>query len=761
MQISRRSFLRYMGYGTGVLAAHNALGPLARPAHAQVSEDMGHNAWVGPDGNFDWEPVPYPLPHPGDGGSAETDAVRFADYEIRDDLVLPEGFRYDVIAQWGDRFGPDHDPARQIVFGFNADYTGLVPIDGSPDEYYLVVNHEYISGRPWLQGYATAHGRPLPPVRLFQGDPLLNPSGRLHVAGITHERSSLDLAGPATPGVDAAKAVARAGMEDLGISVLHVRREPDGRLEVVRGASDHRRFSGVGPVNADPGAPATFANCSGATTPWGTVLSCEENFQDQVAEWIDASGIPLPGHSKPFGGLGAGHATELPFEFEGLGQGSEATRDGRDFGWVVEVDPAAGTLTKVRSLGRFRHENVALRCEAGKPLVAYMGDDRRGGHVWKFVSRDLVTDPRDKRNSALLHDGTLYVAKLRADFTGEWLPLVPDQPLVRPEPQHLSSRHLWLPDRFMGGHVAVGVPPAKAMEMPVARWIASIERFTGKPYDATTLGDLVRPSGSLSTRDVLLLDAYVMGNAIGGTPCSRPEDIEVHPIDRSVYVAFTDSTGSDDGSPDVRIFPDSRGENSRQYGAIYRLVEDDNDPAATTFTWGKFVSSGEAGEGGGGFACADNLVFDPQGNLWVVTDISTPTHNAAITDRTNTPPGSKAFPGIFGNNALFVIPTAGPNAGVPYCFAIGPMECELTGPMFTHDGQTLILSVQHPGELNGTRGFPGVDQPAQEVREMVLATRDGKTTFVQRRTVPLGSNFPSGKLGEPPRPCVVCITRTG
>jgi len=32
------------------------------------------------------------------------------------------------------------------------------------------------------------------------------------------------------------------------------------------------------------------------------------------------------------------------------------------------------------------HENITMRVEAGKKLVAYMGDDRRGGHTWKFVS---------------------------------------------------------------------------------------------------------------------------------------------------------------------------------------------------------------------------------------------------------------------------------------------------------------------------------------------------------------------------------------
>jgi secreted PhoX family phosphatase len=165
---------------------------------------------------------------------------------------------------------------------------------------------------------------------------------------------------------------------------------------------------------------------------------------------------------------------------------------------------------------------------------------------------------------------------------------------------------------------------------------------------------------------------------------------------------------------------------------IYRIAEDNDDPAATTFTWGKFVASGEAAEQGGGFACADNLLFDPEGNLWMVTDITTPSHNFPVdrTEATKTNPGGSRFPGVFGNNALFMIPTKGPAAGVPFCFAIGPMECEMTGPTFTEDGKTLILAIQHPGELNGTRGMSGVDQPTAVVRDMKLASRDG-TTFAQ------------------------------
>lgn len=755
MKLTRRSFIRFVGLGAGSLMLTEGLGPLAAVKAAGGAPRPAPSSWTRPDGTPDWTPVDYPLPHPGDGGDAASDASRFAQYVVRDDLVLPEGFRHDVIAQWGDRFNAGGAEAR---FGFNADYTGLVRVPGSADEYWLLVNHEYISGRSWIQGYEAAHREPLPSVRLLAGP---DERGRLEIGGVVRHDNTFDLARAAddptsaTP-LAAARSLCERAMADLGISVLRVRRLGDGRFEVVSDAKDHRRYTGLGGPSGD-GTP-TYANCSGATTPWGTFLSCEENFQDQVMEFITAAGTSVPGRVQAFKGLGVDDATHLPFEFEGLRQGVDSRFDGRDFGWVVMVDPATGDIEKLPSLGRFRHENVAMRVERGQRLVAYLGDDRRGGHVWKFVSDGVVEDPQDKSNAQLLRQGTLYAAKLEGDYTGRWIPLVPETPLVTPEPEHLASGHLWLPDRQVGGHVAVGTPRAKSREVSVARWVSTIERFTGKPLSQSTLGDLVDPSVADPQR-VLLLDAYAMANAAGATPTSRPEDIEVHPGDGSVYIAFTDSTGSGDGSPDTRVFPDSRGANSRQYGAIYRIAEDHDDPASATFKWGRFVASGELADGGSGFACADNLAFDPQGNLWMVTDITTPAHNRAVEQRLDaTAAGGKEFVGVFGNNALFMIPTAGPDAGVPHCFAIGPMECELTGPTFTDDGRTLILSVQHPGELHGTRGLPGVGQPLDETRPMSLATRDGQL-FTQQRTVPLGSNFPSQQLGTPPRPCVVCITR--
>lgn len=103
-----------------------------------------------------------------------------------------------------------------------------------------------------------------------------------------------------------------------------------------------------------------------------------------------------------------------------------------------------------------------------------------------------------------------------------------------------------------------------------------------------------------------------------------------------------------------------------------------------------------------GFANPDNLDFDSQGNLWVVTDMSTSTHNNAVPQRQDEAGkalSDKDLLGLYGNNSLWQIITQGDQAGEAKMFAYGPMECELTGPFFTADGRPYLslLSIRANG----------------------------------------------------------------
>jgi uncharacterized protein len=160
---------------------------------------------------------------------------------------------------------------------------------------------------------------------------------------------------------------------------------------------------------------------------------------------------------------------------------------------------------------------------------------------------------------------------------------------------------------------------------------------------------------------------------------NRPEDVEVAP-NGTVFIALTNNSGVNDS-----------------HGAVRRLREQGNDPEALSFRWRDYAAGGPPSAGGVGFSSPDNLVIDGARNLWVVTDISSSRLNR---------PNEYEF---HRNNAMFMVPTRGPNRGVAFRFANGPVQCELTGPYFTPDEESLFLNVQHPGEQTGNSSTaPGV-----------------------------------------------------
>jgi secreted PhoX family phosphatase len=217
-----------------------------------------------------------------------------------------------------------------------------------------------------------------------------------------------------------------------------------------------------------------------------------------------------------------------------------------------------------------------------------------------------------------------------------------------------------------------------------------------------TLGQVYADPGAIVT------DAFRAANLIGGTPTGRPEDLEVHPVDGSVYIAFTDRATAA-GSPFTNV-----------YGEIVRLVDEDGG-AGSRFSWMRWKAGGPEAAAGAVFAAPDNLAFDRAGNMWVISDIRS--------DRLN---GDVRYT-AFRNNGMFFVPTSGQDAGYAVQFASGPCESELTGPSWTPDETTLFLSIQHPGSAHGIR--------------------------MREADAPRGSNWPGERPGDPPRPGVVAIAR--
>lgn len=169
----------------------------------------------------------------------------------------------------------------------------------------------------------------------------------------------------------------------------------------------------------------------------------------------------------------------------------------------------------------------------------------------------------------------------------------------------------------------------------------------------------------------VLIHCRKAARLLGATPCDRPEDIEINPRNGDVIVALTNNY-------DKKNWNDP---NNNFYGSLLKISEKDQDAGSLTFTSDTLVMGGRET----GLACPDNLCFDRRGNLWVTTDIS-----GSVIEK-------KAYKG-FGNNALHYIPMSGAYAGQVFQVASAPVDAELTGPTFAPDGETLFLSVQHPGE---------------------------------------------------------------
>ncbi|MBM5797277.1 MAG: DUF839 domain-containing protein [Cyanobacteria bacterium M_surface_9_m1_291] len=708
--LTRRRLLQLLGLGGAATATALTSGAA--------------QAGTGKLASLGFKPLRPPLPLPGDGLSAAQQQQHYRQLTLDDRLLVPEGYQSDVLAVWG-------DPLAAGRFGFNNDYLALLAIANvaGAERALLSVNFEYISPRIWAEGYREAVGEALPLAALQQ---------ELAPHGGSIDASTLAVNDPLRARIET---VARAAMADLGIGVLELERGNAGWRRL-GGSSYERRIDGLTQVSCSGPAAAvfrhrqpigyqdeqgeritgTFANCAGGTTPWGTVLSAEENFQSQVAEAVFADGSARDPSARPFRWDGS--------RLDGLGNPFGLA--GNKYGWMVEFDPRQPSLPAVKHslLGRFRHEAVAIVVKTGEPLVVYSGCDRHGGHLYRFVSDGLVKKTTDRGNSKLFEAGRLEVARFKPDGTGTWIALEATTPVDPQSPSHYE-RYGWQQPTLL---------PHSDRRQSGSEALASVAALQAYRQRYKTLGDLYPQIGSdreapLRQQGAILIDAHLAANAAGATACPRPEDTDIDPNNGDLLIAFTSAGRDDSGSSDPAIFRGPKGEPLWPHGWVMRLSDGGSDRGAH-FSWRMVALGGVPWEGGLGFSHPDNLAFDPSGNLWLTTDRS-----------------SGASLDVFGNNSCWVLPRGGHQREQVLCFAIGPVDCELCGPCFDPGGRTLFLAVQHPGESGGTRQGKTVEAQAH-----TLVDRKGQR-FEQLRWVPLGSNWPSGVPGRPPRPGVVAISR--
>ncbi len=227
-----------------------------------------------------------------------------------------------------------------------------------------------------------------------------------------------------------------------GISVVELKRSRKGEWRVVRGNRRNRRITPntqvrfSGPVAGHPilgdrrrKSYGTINNCSSGATPWGTYVTCEENFNG----YFGATGDWTPTEAQArygFTETGFGYGWE---QFDGrwdLANGDYHGEDNR-FGWCVEIDPNRPNRKAVKrtAMGRFKHEGAAFTTGRGGRVVAYMGDDQRFDYIYRYVSRRNWRSML-ARGESPLDDGSLYVARFDDDGSGEWLELTIDNPVL-------------------------------------------------------------------------------------------------------------------------------------------------------------------------------------------------------------------------------------------------------------------------------------------------------------------------------------------
>lgn len=436
-----------------------------------------------------------------------------------------------------------------------------------------------------------------------------------------------------------------------GVSVIEVKQEK-GRWQVVRPSAYGRRITAdtpcriAGPARGHAAMMTatdrrgevilgTLNNCAMGVTPWGTYLTCEENFNGYF------KGLPTPSPDQKRYGINEKGAGYRWHEFDERFDLSRHPNEANRFGWVVEIDPHNPNQPPVKrtALGRFKHEGATVTQTPDGRVVVYMGDDERFEYIYKFVSRQRykpgMADP-----GSLLDDGTLYVARFGEDGKGRWLPL----------------RH-------------------------------------GEKYPN---GSLNADNGFNNQGDVLIRCRQAADLA-GASKMDRPEWVAVHPKTGEVYVTLTNNIKR--GSPEVPGLNAANPRAENVFGHIIRWREGGHDAAATAFDWEVFALAGDPQQAdankrgnikGDAYGSPDGLWFDPAGNLWIQTDVSTSVMNKG--DYAN-----------LGNNQMLVADT---KTGQTQRFLTGPKGCEITGITMTPDGRTLFVNIQHPGETASERSDP-------------------------------------------------------
>ncbi|RJS93229.1 PhoX family phosphatase [Salinisphaera sp. Q1T1-3] len=629
-----------------------------------------------------------------------------------DAVVVPSGYTAQVLIPWGtpiDASAPAWTMSQHMTPAIQASSVGMnhdgmyhFPLadDTASRDFVLAMNNEYINQGPlWAP-----QGGPTAPE---------DNDGRRPVDEV------------------------RTEINAHGVTLVRLRKDDDAHWAPVMDANYNRRITGhtpcrlSGPVAGSPyvvtaysnGGTATrgtMNNCACGYTPWGTYLTCEENWpnlfmksddrdpdDDRLGIWTDDTIY----HWQTAAGTADEDSGEFA-RFDATPSADAATGDYRNepktYGYVVEINPYDNTARPVKrtALGRFRHEGCwPGKLVEGEPVVFYTGHDSRNEYIYKYVS-DAVWDSNHENRAGANTDrlavgdlymdaGTLYVARFNADGSGDWLALTPDA-MTKSGDQTLAA--------------ALGL--------------------------------------AANDQAGVIINTADAADLLGATPMDRPEWGTVDPVSGDVYMSLTnnsdrtaadtqpsftgDGTSIDNPGVGYASAPvnaaNPRPDN--EYGQVIRWRE--SDAKDNTFAWDIFVFGGapeiddnlsgltEANQ----FASPDGLWYDDRGDgngiLWIETDNG----GNRVAEDTN-------------DQVLAVVPKAvsladGDAAVIDPAdqaqlkrFTVGPNGCEITGIFATPDKSALFINIQHPGN------WPSMSDDATAVTNDTVRPR-ASTVVIQK-----------------------------
>lgn len=469
-----------------------------------------------------------------------------------DTVYVPEGYSGKVLYAWGDPVsnGPEFlfdaqnsaaDQAQQAGMHHDGMHYFSLPYGKETNDHgLLVLNHEYVDAA------------------------LIHIDGGYNYSASTYslEKANKEIAAH-------------------GVSVIEVRKT-NGTWGVVRPSNYGRRITGAtamtlrGPVAgtdfvmtpADPTGTevlGTLNNCADGYTPWGTYLTCEENFHQYFGSRSSTrlSDNDLNAYARYGVSRSSSFGWETQVDRFDLDQNpNEPNR----FGWIVEIDPYDPNSKPVKhtALGRFSHENAAYLIAPDNRLAIYSGDDSRFEYIYKFVTANAYAPNNRTANMSLLDEGILYVAKFNEDGTGTWLPLVFGE------------------------------------------------------------NGLTAENGFRSQAEVLV-KTRLAADTVGATPMDRPEWITTNANTQEVYATLTNNSRRTASQVDAA---NPRASNQMGHIIRWREVDGNPTNSAFTWDIYVLAGSPSLEEennkgtiNGDVFSCPDGLWIDPKGILWIQTDI--------------------------------------------------------------------------------------------------------------------------------------------